>query len=38
MKCTEKEWEYCREEKRGCKGCHYNEQKTNEKPETKKED
>ena len=22
-KCTEKEWDYCRVEKMGCKGCYY---------------
>ena len=25
MKCTEKEWDTCRVEKMGCKGCYYNE-------------
>lgn len=24
MKCTDKEWNHCRVEKMGCKGCHYN--------------
>ena len=23
MKCTDKEWDHCRVEKMGCKGCHY---------------
>ena len=23
MECTSKEWEHCRVEKMGCKGCHY---------------
>lgn len=25
MKCTGKEWDHCRVEKMGCKGCYYNE-------------
>ena len=25
MKCTGNEWDYCRVEKMGCKGCHYNQ-------------
>lgn len=25
MKCTGKEWDTCRVEKMGCKGCYYNE-------------
>lgn len=23
MKCTDKEWQHCRAEKMGCKGCYY---------------
>lgn len=23
MKCTDKEWQHCRVEKMGCKGCYY---------------
>lgn len=25
MKCDDKEWQHCREEKMGCKGCYYDE-------------
>lgn len=25
MKCDDKEWKHCREEKMGCGGCYYNE-------------
>lgn len=25
MKCTGKEWDHCRVEKMGCKGCYYDE-------------
>jgi len=25
MKCTDNEWKHCQEEKRGCKGCYYND-------------
>ena len=25
MKCTDKEWQHCRVEKMGCKGCYYDE-------------
>lgn len=25
MKCTDKEWKHCQEEKRGCEGCYYKE-------------
>ena len=25
MKCTDKEWKYCRGEKMGCKGCNYDD-------------
>lgn len=26
MKCTGKEWDHCRVEKMGCKGCHYDKE------------
>lgn len=26
MKCTGKEWDTCRVEKMGCKGCHYDKE------------
>ena len=25
MKCSDKEWQHCRVEKMGCKGCYYDE-------------
>lgn len=25
MKCSDKEWQHCQKEKRGCEGCAYNE-------------
>lgn len=25
MKCNDKEWQHCRVEKMGCKGCYYDE-------------
>ena len=27
MKCTGKEWDTCRVEKMGCRGCYYDEKK-----------
>lgn len=30
MKCTGKEWDTCRVEKMGCKGCHYDKLNTEE--------
>lgn len=30
MKCTDKEWQHCRVEKMGCKGCYYDEIAINE--------
>ena len=30
MKCTGKEWDTCRVEKMGCKGCYYDEKEVNE--------
>lgn len=26
MKCGDKEWQHCRVEKMGCKGCHYDKE------------
>ena len=31
MKCSGKEWDHCRVEKMGCKGCYYDENKNKEK-------
>lgn len=31
MKCSGKEWDTCRVEKMGCKGCYYDENKNKEK-------
>ena len=30
MKCTGKQWDHCRVEKMGCKGCYYDEKEINE--------
>lgn len=30
MKCTDKEWQHCRVEKMGCRGCHYNKKNIDE--------
>lgn len=35
MKCTDKEWQHCRVEKMGCKGCYYDEIEINEFVRTK---
>lgn len=29
MKCTDKEWDHCRVEKMGCRGCYYSEMEEN---------
>ena len=35
MKCTGKEWQHCRVEKMGCKGCYYNKVKVGDYVRTK---
>jgi len=36
MKCTGKEWDHCRVEKMGCRGCYYDESKMNYQENDKK--
>ncbi len=36
MRCGDKEWQHCQEEKRGCPGCYYDEIEVGEYIRTKR--